>query len=219
MRIRISDECQDAGRCGTVAGAEVLAGQWWCPVLWDDAEDPDFHKSSCLEPLGGVTPEDWREVLRTLTRAMCGEPENLPAKTRQEHLMEIVGKIGSGNMGGLDDGDLGEIRRSLEADAPSCIDGGAGLRTILGRIGPAGGPARLTFRCATGTVNIAFPEGCQSREELLARVYNMAPSSVAQLCDEELDASGALLARVRVLAAKGKAARREAASKVPAPRS
>lgn len=141
MRIRISDGCQDRGRCGTVAGPEISAKQWWCPVLWDDADDPAFHKSSCLEALGEVTPEDWREVLHTLTRAMrAGGPENLLTTTRQTHLMEIVGKIGSGDTDGLDDGDLGEIRRSLEADAPNCLDAGLCLRLILGKIGPEGPP-------------------------------------------------------------------------------
>lgn len=185
-RIRIADGAQDAGRCGSVVGDEVFAGQWWCPVLWDDAEDPDFHKSGCMEPLGEMTPEDWRELLHTLTREMRAVTPDNPVGMRQDRLMAIVGKIGSGKTGELSTDEMDEIRRSLRRDAEGCIDGGVRLRTILGKMD--GG--RRPVLQAVG------------REELLARCYNMAPTAVAEMCDEELDRSGALLGRVRELAAE-----------------
>lgn len=39
---------EDEGQVGTVLGEAVWAGQWWTPVLWDDADDPDFHKTAGL---------------------------------------------------------------------------------------------------------------------------------------------------------------------------
>jgi len=40
FEVGIADGVLGAGRCGRVIGYEVHIGQWWCPVLWDDAEDP-----------------------------------------------------------------------------------------------------------------------------------------------------------------------------------
>jgi len=192
-RIRIPDGCQDAGRCGTVVGNETFVGQWWCPVLLDGDEDPDFNKSSCLELLGGMEPEDWRELLHTLTRAMQAITPDNPIGLRQDRLMAIVGKIGSGRTGELDTDEMDEIRRSLMRDAGNCVDGGVRLRLIAGKIGP-GGDGVVVRRVI-------------DREEMLARLYvdedkGRVRTAIAKLCDEELDRSGALLGRVRDLAAK-----------------
>ena len=51
-RVRLRAGWFGAGRLGTVVGAQVRLGQWWCPVLWDDEEDPDWHKSAALELAG-----------------------------------------------------------------------------------------------------------------------------------------------------------------------
>ena len=48
-RIRIPDGAHGAGRMGKVVGQQMLVEQWWCPVLWDGDDDPECHKSSCLE--------------------------------------------------------------------------------------------------------------------------------------------------------------------------
>lgn len=34
---------------GVVLGDSVFVGQLWTPILWEDAEDPEFFKTSCLE--------------------------------------------------------------------------------------------------------------------------------------------------------------------------
>lgn len=39
--------CND-GRKGSVVGCPVFIEQWWIPILWDDEEDPDFHKDAGL---------------------------------------------------------------------------------------------------------------------------------------------------------------------------
>lgn len=36
-------------KTGKVIGDQVFINQWWCPILWDKEEDPDFCKSGCLE--------------------------------------------------------------------------------------------------------------------------------------------------------------------------
>jgi len=51
-RIRIPDGVHGAGRMGKVVGQQMFVGQWWCPVLWDGDDDPECHKSSCLEAAG-----------------------------------------------------------------------------------------------------------------------------------------------------------------------
>ncbi len=192
--MRVSDGCGGAGRCGSVIGDEVHVGQWWCPVLWDDAEDPDFSKSSCLELLGELTSEDWDEVLHTLTREMKTITSGNPVGMRRDRIMGILAKIGSGDTDALEIDELDEIRRSLERDAPNCIDGGILLRKTCGKFGPAGrGP---------------WPERRSPHvEEVLARLYmdegaGRMRTAVAKLCDEELDRSGALLGRVRDRAAR-----------------
>ncbi len=197
-RVRPADGCDGAGRCGSVIGDEVHVDQWWCPVLWDDEEDPDFSKSSCLEPLGALTADDWDEVLHSLTREIKAITPDNPVGMRRDRIMGILGKVASGDADKLDTDELCEIRRSLERDAPNCIDGGVGLRTICGKFGHAEldpWPKRLSPHV----------------EEVLARLYvdesdgdepRRVRCAVAKLCDEELDRSGGLLGRVRDRAAK-----------------
>lgn len=49
--IRIKRSWEGVGRTGVTLGPSVRdhCGMWWTPVLWDDEEDPDFHKASGLE--------------------------------------------------------------------------------------------------------------------------------------------------------------------------
>lgn len=47
-RVMICDGWRDAGKIGTTLGPPVFAEQNWTPVLWDDEEDPDFHKTAGL---------------------------------------------------------------------------------------------------------------------------------------------------------------------------
>jgi len=47
--VRVKEGWEEAGRKGTVLGEQIFLGQWWCPILWEDEEDPDFHKSTGLE--------------------------------------------------------------------------------------------------------------------------------------------------------------------------
>lgn len=53
------------GRRGQRLGPDVMIGQQlWTPVLWDDEEDPEFHKASGIEALeearalGAVLPSN-----------------------------------------------------------------------------------------------------------------------------------------------------------------
>ena len=47
----IKTEWHDAGRVGVALGPPVFVKQWWVPVLFRDAEDPDFFKLAGVEPL------------------------------------------------------------------------------------------------------------------------------------------------------------------------
>lgn len=56
LRVRIRAGWLDEGLLGTVIGAQVLLGQWWCPVLWDGEDDPDWNKSAGLELAATSSP-------------------------------------------------------------------------------------------------------------------------------------------------------------------
>ena len=49
QKVRIKKNWGDAGRVGTQLGEPVFVLQWWTPLVWDDEEDPDFHKTAGLE--------------------------------------------------------------------------------------------------------------------------------------------------------------------------
>jgi len=49
-RVQIRVGWEHAGRQGLAIGQPVFIQQWWLAVLWDDEEDPDFHKLSGLMP-------------------------------------------------------------------------------------------------------------------------------------------------------------------------
>jgi hypothetical protein len=49
VRVRVADGWYGAGWTGLVIGRGIFVGQWWCPVLWDGADEPDFHKLAGLE--------------------------------------------------------------------------------------------------------------------------------------------------------------------------
>lgn len=55
--IRIKEGCNEAGKIGIVLWPAYPVKPYlssgpmrWTAVVWDGEEDPDFHKSSCLEP-------------------------------------------------------------------------------------------------------------------------------------------------------------------------
>lgn len=49
-RVQIRTGWYEAGRRGKRLGPDMhVGGQHWTPVLWDDEEDPDFHKSAGLD--------------------------------------------------------------------------------------------------------------------------------------------------------------------------
>lgn len=50
-RIQVRAGWDEAGRKGWRLGPDVYIHQDWTPVLWDDEEDPTFHKSAGLEPI------------------------------------------------------------------------------------------------------------------------------------------------------------------------
>lgn len=47
----IKDQWDGAGRVGVALGIPVFVRQEWVPILFRDAEDPDFFKLAGLEPL------------------------------------------------------------------------------------------------------------------------------------------------------------------------
>lgn len=53
-RVRVKDGWCEAGKEGTRLGPDVLVGQWWTPVKWDDDEDPDFFKTAGLMEAGNM---------------------------------------------------------------------------------------------------------------------------------------------------------------------
>ena len=56
MRVRIKPGWDKAGKVGKTLGPAIYAGQGmgqsWTPVLWDDEEDPDWHKTAGLDEVG-----------------------------------------------------------------------------------------------------------------------------------------------------------------------
>jgi hypothetical protein len=47
--LKIKHGWEDAGRTGQRIGHDVLVnGILWTPILWDDEEDPDWHKAQSL---------------------------------------------------------------------------------------------------------------------------------------------------------------------------
>jgi hypothetical protein len=48
-RLRIREGWHGAGKTGVRLGPDVYVRQHWTPILWDDEEDPDWHKASGLE--------------------------------------------------------------------------------------------------------------------------------------------------------------------------
>jgi len=53
QRVKIADGWFNAGRLGRCLGRTVFVRQDWTPVVWDDEEDPFFHKTCGLSPLWG----------------------------------------------------------------------------------------------------------------------------------------------------------------------
>jgi hypothetical protein len=48
--LRIRRGWQEAGKRGVRLGPDVyVGGQPWTPVLWDDEDDPTFHKAAGVE--------------------------------------------------------------------------------------------------------------------------------------------------------------------------
>jgi len=83
-RVRIKAGWLDEGLLGTVIGAQVLLGQWWCPVLWDGEEDPDWNKSAGLELVGDKTAALRRETeaAEERARALHGQLDAASAKAK-----------------------------------------------------------------------------------------------------------------------------------------
>ncbi len=52
-RVRIKANWEDRGKIGTLILTITLAGQRWSAIIWDDEEDPDWHKTSGLEDFKG----------------------------------------------------------------------------------------------------------------------------------------------------------------------
>ena len=48
-KVRIKKGWLGCGREGTRLGPDVTVGQLWTPVIWDDEEDPTFHKSAGVQ--------------------------------------------------------------------------------------------------------------------------------------------------------------------------
>lgn len=58
-RVRIREGWWLAGRLGLAVAPDVgCRGIAWTPVLWDDEEDPDFHKTAGLEMSDRVLPKE-----------------------------------------------------------------------------------------------------------------------------------------------------------------
>lgn len=63
MKVRIKAGWSDEGQTGVMLGDKHFqVNQYWTPVLWDDEEDPDFHKTIALEFWNEDT-ETWDEIV------------------------------------------------------------------------------------------------------------------------------------------------------------
>jgi hypothetical protein len=67
-RVRIADDWHGAGQEGRIVGRHtrtvrslghgVFVEQWWCLVLWDGDDDPEFHKSAGLVLIESKRPDN-----------------------------------------------------------------------------------------------------------------------------------------------------------------
>ena len=48
-RVKVKSGWYEYGKSGTVLGKNILVGNVWTPILWDDADDPDWSKTTALE--------------------------------------------------------------------------------------------------------------------------------------------------------------------------
>lgn len=62
QKVRIKDGWCEAGKTGVQIGFPVMIGQLWTPVMWDDEEDPDWHKSAGLEVVQGSKVQNARKL-------------------------------------------------------------------------------------------------------------------------------------------------------------
>ena len=60
---RMKKNWKDAGKTGIKLAPDIYVLQWWTPILWDDAADPDFVKSDGIEMIGWRY-EDGEELLK-----------------------------------------------------------------------------------------------------------------------------------------------------------
>ena len=67
-KVRIKHGWGDAGKTGMQLADCVWCGQSWTPVLWDDEEDPDFHKTAGLDEIR----INWVDAIP------CREPDKEP---------------------------------------------------------------------------------------------------------------------------------------------
>lgn len=69
VRVRVKEQYDRAGRFGWQVGPQISEDQPWIPVMWDDADDPDFFKKAGLEFLEhGQEQRELREtILSTVT--------------------------------------------------------------------------------------------------------------------------------------------------------
>ncbi len=58
--VAIKADWYDAKKKAVQVGPPVFVEQWWVPVLWEDEEDPDFHKAAGLD--GVVFPSPSTEA-------------------------------------------------------------------------------------------------------------------------------------------------------------
>jgi len=92
--VRLRDGWHGAGREGVVLDDEVHVGQPWCPVLWDDEEDPDFHKSAGLEPIGRETDGAVTVSLTLLVQREVVADSEGDYKSRRDSLLVALERAG-----------------------------------------------------------------------------------------------------------------------------
>jgi hypothetical protein len=53
--VQIIDGWDRAGKTGETIGPDVMFGQLWTPVKWDDEDDPDWHQTEGLRKYKAMT--------------------------------------------------------------------------------------------------------------------------------------------------------------------
>lgn len=79
--IAVKADWYDGKKLGIQVGEPVFVQQWWVPVIWDDEEDPEFHKEAGLDGVIRRAPSERERLVEKVVGA-AKAMSNIDAKQR-----------------------------------------------------------------------------------------------------------------------------------------